>query len=418
MDNQTGALIERANLLLAQGRYSDAEKFLNQALALEPDNDYALSVLARCYLNKGEHDKGIEIIQQAIAIDPEESFYYYLLGFGHYRKKNETAAITFLNKAVELNPYHAEYYGLLAFIHLDEKQFELALQKADEGLAIDAESITCLNARSTALNKLRRTDDAIATMQDALAKDPDNEFTHTTIGWNFLEKGKHKQSSSHFREALRIDPDHHNAKIGLKEALKSRIPPYRWLLQLNFWVSNKGKKFRWVFFIAIFVGVRVISAVSKESPEFENVGIIVVGCYILFVATSWIINPLANCFLLFHKDGKHALDKSEKINAIAFMICIATGIAIMLLSSLAADKDRAGELIASGFIALSLCIPAGHMSFPVKFKENSVSQWMAIALLFLGALTIIAGLAGLFSPVALFVIYFLLFVAYTWASSF
>jgi hypothetical protein len=190
------------------------------------------------------------------------------------------------------------------------------------------------------------------------------------------------------------------------------------LLQLNFWLSNKGKNFRWGFFIAIFIGVRIISAISKESPEFENIGLIVAGCYILFVATSWIINPMANCFLLFHKDGKHALDKSEKINAIAFMICIAAGIAIMLLSSLAGDKDRAGDFIASGFIAFSLCIPAGHMSFPVKFKGNSVSQWMAMGLLFLGAITIIIGLAGLFPPEALFVIYFLLFVAYTWVSSF
>jgi hypothetical protein len=100
------------------------------------------------------------------------------------------------------------------------------------------------------------------------------------------------------------------------------------------------------------------------------------------------------------------------------MICIAAGIAILLLSSLAGDKDRAGDFIASGFIAFSLCIPAGHMSFPVKFKGNSVSQWMAMGLLFLGAITIIIGVAGLFPPEALFVIYFLLFVAYTWVSSF
>ena len=55
-------LLERANLLLEQGRYGDAEKHIKQVLEQEPQNDYALSVLARCYLNSGEHDKGIEII--------------------------------------------------------------------------------------------------------------------------------------------------------------------------------------------------------------------------------------------------------------------------------------------------------------------------------------------------------------------
>jgi hypothetical protein len=46
-------------------------------------------------------------------------------------------------------------------------------------VAIDAESIICLNARSISLNKLKRTEDAIATMQHALAQDPDNAVTHT-----------------------------------------------------------------------------------------------------------------------------------------------------------------------------------------------------------------------------------------------
>ena len=32
----------------------------------------------------------------------------------------------------------------------------------------------------------------MATMHNALQQDPENEFTHTTIGWNMLEKGSEK----------------------------------------------------------------------------------------------------------------------------------------------------------------------------------------------------------------------------------
>ena len=49
-------LLERANLLLEQGRHKDAEKQVMQALQQEPNNDYALSILARCYMNEGRHD--------------------------------------------------------------------------------------------------------------------------------------------------------------------------------------------------------------------------------------------------------------------------------------------------------------------------------------------------------------------------
>ena len=69
------------------------------------------------------------------------------------------------------------------------------------------------------------TDEAIQTMEYALAQDPENELTHATVGWNYLEKGKHKIAVNHFREALRIDPNYNNAKDGLKESLKSKIAP-------------------------------------------------------------------------------------------------------------------------------------------------------------------------------------------------
>ena len=234
-------LLERADLLLDQGRYKDAEAALKKVLEQEPQNDYALALLARCYLNNKRYEDGITIIQQAIALNPENSFYYYLLAFGFYHQNNSLAAIANLEKAIQLFPYNAEYFGLLAYIFIEERNFEKALEKADEGLAVDAENSTCLNARSTALNKLGRMEAALETMQDALAQAPDDEMTHATVAWNLLEKGAHKEAAHHFLEALRINPNYATAKAGLKEALKSKILPYKWLLQYSFWVQNRGK---------------------------------------------------------------------------------------------------------------------------------------------------------------------------------
>ncbi|MBS1577225.1 MAG: tetratricopeptide repeat protein, partial [Bacteroidetes bacterium] len=365
MPEITGYL-ERADQLLSQGRPKEAEAWVKKVLEAEPENDYALSVLARCFLNSKQYDKGIEVVKHALSVDPEVPHYYYLAAFGYYQKSERASAIFYLNKAIELNPYYAEYFGLLAFIYIDENGFKEALNNANEGLAIDAGNITCLNARSTALNKLRMTDDAINTMQDALAQDPDNEFTHATVGWNYLEKGKHKDAANHFREALRIDPDYQNAKTGLKEALKSKIAPYRWLLQYSFWLRNKGKQFRWIFILGIFFGVRIIMALGKENSGFENLGLFVGGLYLLFAAASWIINPLANTFLLMDKEGKYALTNSERWNAISFMICVVAGIAIIVLGNFIADKNWGENLLIAGLVVLSLCIPLGHMRFPVR----------------------------------------------------
>jgi len=217
--------IERAGLLLTQGRANDAISQLKNALQQNPDNDEALAMYARCFFDKKEFDEGIKTTLRAIAISPDNHYYFYLLAFGYYRKNENILAAAHLQKSMQLNPWFCETYGLLALVYVEEKQFEKALQKANEGLKIDPENITCLNARSVALNKLKRTDEAIATMQYALEQEPDNEFTHSTVGWNYLEKGKNKIAASHFREALRINPNNNNPRRGLKEALKSSIPP-------------------------------------------------------------------------------------------------------------------------------------------------------------------------------------------------
>jgi tetratricopeptide (TPR) repeat protein len=415
MDN-SNVLLERSRLLLQQGRYEDAIREIKNLLQQEPAHHEALSIYAQALFGLGQLDEAIALLHRAISADPTNSFYFYLLAFGCYRKNNNEEALAHLATATELHPYFAEYYGLTAFVYLEQLKFEPALTKADEGLAIDPENITCLNARSTALNKLRRIDDAIDTMQDTLAKDPDNAFTHTTIGWNLLEKGSHKQAMGHFREALRIDPNLRSAKLGLKEALKSKIPPYRWLLQFSFWVNNKGRNFRWAFAIILFVAVRLIVTASSASENFSALGIVVAGAYFVFAATSWVIGPLANVFLLLHKDGKYALESREKTNALAFLACIMTGIAIFSIGAFAGSGGEDNPFPGAGLVALVCCIPAGHMRFPVRLRNNSFSQWLSIALLLLGlACLILAFLQPVAFQTAL--IFFVLgFIIYTWTS--
>ena len=189
----TSVHISRAEVLLEQNRAQQAISELKQALQTDPDNAYAYALYARCHYRLDQHKEGVEKIQKAISFEPDESYYFYLRGFGYYHLNNSIVAITDLNQAIRLFPYNAEYFGLYAFIQIDERNYELALTKANEGLELDPENLTCLNARARALNKLKRNDEAIDTMQDALSSSPESDFTHVTIGFNHLERGKHKE---------------------------------------------------------------------------------------------------------------------------------------------------------------------------------------------------------------------------------
>ena len=388
----TGVMFERAALLHGQGRIAEAISELRKVLEQEPTNADALGLYGRCLLDKGQYDEGIALIDDAISFDPGNSYYYYLKGFALYRKNENQAAISWLNKSIALQPYRTAPYGLLAIIFIEEKDFRKALAKADEGLAIDASDVTCLNARAMALNKLKQTDAAIETMKEALAQDPDNEFTHSTFGWNLLEKGRHREAREHFREALRIDPNYANARAGLKESLKSQIPPYRWLLQYSFWVTNKGKKAGWAIPLLIYVMVRVLATTFQSNESTAMIGVLIVLAYFVFVVATWILNPVANFFLLFHRDGRYALDVTEKWTALTVMGSLFAGLIILITAWAAGVRDEFAPVYIIAFSLLIMAVPLGDLRYPLAIRGTPASNKIAMLLVGLGLLTIISAL--------------------------
>jgi tetratricopeptide (TPR) repeat protein len=369
--------------------------------------------------NQKKFDEGMRFIKEAISIRADEDYYFYLLAFGHYYKDENIAAQRMLSKALELNPYAADYFGLSALICIEEVELETALKKANEGLAVDPENITCLNARATALNKLKQTDAAIETMRAALEQNPENEFTHTTVGWNYLEKGKHKEAAYHFREALRLHPNLENAQAGLKQALKSRIPPYRWLLQYSFWISNKGKNLQWILPFALFALIRIIIAILGKDNYLSTAALLVMGAYLLFVVTSWVINPIANFTLLFNRDGKYALTNSEKWSAIISVAALIVGLFILFFSFLFPSAPGAtSSLMITGLICFSLALPLSNIQFPLTFKTRKGSSFVSLLLVIIGLVTIVMPFVDEEGASFFLVIYFIFFIGYNWTGLF
>lgn len=416
----TGVLLDRAGLLLEQGRIQDAENAARDVLSKEPYNDVALAILGRCAYEGGHFRDGMGFISEALAIRPEHSFYYYLLGFGHYQLEAFDDATEHLEAAQALHPHVAEYYGLHAFILLAQKSWQAALEKADEGLALEADNLTCLNARSRALNKLRRNSEAIDTMQDALAVDPHNEHTHVTVAWNYLEKGTHKSAQHHFREALRLSPNNEAARTGLKEALKSNIAPYRWLLQYHFWLHNRGKRWRAAAPIVLYVLFRLLSSALGSSEATKDLVWIPVTLYLLLVITSWTISPIANFVLLFHPLGRHAVTVSERWSAITVVGAVFSGLALLtaaLFTPWFTGTPFSETVFFAAVTLITLALPLGQITYPLAWRRRSRGVRIAMALTALGLLTVA------FAPLpqvqmVFFALYGICFMLYNWIGLF
>ncbi len=410
--------IERARILLKQKRYKDAEQHAAAVLQTNPNDADALQIIGHCRLDNNQYAEALKLFEHCLAIEPEEDYVHYLLAFAHYRNKSSYAAEGFLDSAIRLNPYASAYYGLYAYIYLDKNEYNEALQKANQGLAVNAHDLACLNARSQALFRLKNKEAAFDTIKEALSIDPDDDFTHTNFGWHFMEAGKHKQAREHFRQALRINPNNNRARLGYKESLKANLLPYRWMLMFSLWLSAKSKKARWAVIIVILASVQVLSKVSTAAG-FGKVAYVFIALYILFVVFSWVGTSIANMVLLFSSEGKYVLTKTEKYIAAVVAVCLVGALAAGIFGGqLAVIKD--GYQYVVSFILITLTLPVSRFEHFEKLKSHRAVFIFTIALITLGVLSaagiLIWGAADNFVLAAS--AYLIGLVVYTWSYSF
>ncbi len=207
--------LERALLLFQQSRHELAENELRQALASEPDDAYAHALLALCLSEREKFDEATSEARQAIQLAPDFPFAHYAHAHVLYDRNRYPEALAAIQEAIRLDSTDADYFSLLASIHFHERRWSGALQAAEQGLQFDPEHIGCTNLRAMAMVKLGRKAEAGATIDAALAKNPDNAITHANQGWTLLEKGEPKKALEHFRESLRLDPTNEWARHGI-----------------------------------------------------------------------------------------------------------------------------------------------------------------------------------------------------------
>ncbi len=375
-----GVHLNRAQMLLEQGRYELAEKELRSELAYSPEDPIVHSVLAICLSEQNRFSEAIQEAEQGVGMGPDVPYTHYVRGNVFYSNKNYDKALDSVNEAIRLDPEDADYFSLLACIRFDQKKWQGALDAAEQGLAIDPEDVNSANIRAMSLAKLGREKEAETTIDSALRRDPSNAVTHANQGWTLLQRGNHKKAMVHFREALRLEPTLDWAREGIIEALKARHFIYRIMLRYFFWTSRLSDRAQWGILIGGYLGYRFLLGVAQDQPQLAPFLWPLVGAYIGFALMTWIADPVFNLLLRIHPFGKLALSKRQTMAANWVGGCIA--LALIFL----------GYFLYSGnAIALMAALSSGLFVIPVSgaFRGNTQRTRRILT-----AFTVVLGLFG------------------------
>lgn len=310
----TNPYFQRARILYEQQRFHEAEKELRTALAQNPNDLEANNLLVFIFADQGKKTESLEAAERTINLAPDWGFAWYTFAYANWiqdAKGSSDKALDAVNQAIFLNPLNANFHYMKGEIHFSKTNWQEALDGATEALSLEAENVGALNLRAKSLVKLNKVADANSTLDYAIHQNPENPDSHANKGWALIEKDDYDNALVHFKEALRIDPNHIWAKEGLKNAIKGKNILYRGILKYFLWMAKQSEKNQWGFIIGAYVLYRIVLYFAQSNPALAPFIYPIIIAYVLFAFSSWVAVPLSNLFLRLHPLGKHALSPFE-----------------------------------------------------------------------------------------------------------
>jgi tetratricopeptide (TPR) repeat protein len=391
---------DRGCLLRSQRRTDDAINAFQQVLQYAPDHAASLSMLALCWTEKESYSsQAVEAAERAVVTEPEDAFARAVFAITldnaaqSGQKKKIQHALSVAQKATGLDPDLDLAHAVQAAIHLRLEQRAEAEVAARKALAINPENSMAGEVLSCALLLQSKGADNEELIGAQLRRNPDDDSTHSSAGWQALTTGNHNQANIHFAEALRLNPMNERARLGLIESLRARSAPYR--LQIKF--ASCMNQFTTGKQTAILIGGFIFykiayNSVSTVSPILGNV---IICLWLVFALWSHLARGLSTFFIVLDRFARRALRPVERWEGLAVGGCLLLAL-LAVISSLWIDPSHAGNL-ALIYLFAGICNAAAFTNehHRGKFAYFGVAALSTFAALYYSiSLALPAGLPG------------------------
>ena len=176
-----------------QGKFEESRKALNKAISLNPQNALALNNLSAVLVEFKEYESALKRVKEAINIVPKEWMFYRNLQMIYSRAgQPDQFEKEYRQLLAGKSPARAKGYGLVLAQRLRQKSFKLYVDgKIDESV----------EAISGMLNFYRE-----------INHEPGIVAGLFSLAVLYEEQGKEKLSMEKYREVLKINPQHIQAR--------------------------------------------------------------------------------------------------------------------------------------------------------------------------------------------------------------
>ncbi len=169
-----GQKLEEGNEFYYKGDYEKAIELYSEALAFNPNYDWAYNNRGIAYIDLEQYEQAISDLNRAIELNPNYANACYNRGIAYSSLKQYKAAISDYKKAIEINPNLSEAYIRLdiACQNLNQYEYEAAISGYNKAIQLNPNYVEAYNNRGIAYSNLKQYEAAISDFNKAIQLDP------------------------------------------------------------------------------------------------------------------------------------------------------------------------------------------------------------------------------------------------------
>jgi Flp pilus assembly protein TadD len=370
------ACLQRAHLLHERNRPAEAAEFCRRGLGRDPHHPGCLALLAQCLLQvDGREEEALRAAYDAVTADPENAHQHTVLAFARSRTALDgqdsvlRRALGEVDHAVSLDPDHSFAHVVRASILARLGKVKEAEAAARRALELDPDDMQASSILSAMLVQQGRQAEHAELAEDLLARGPDDPDAHIAAGFNYLQRGDHAKANEHFREALRLEPNHEGARMGLIESFRARSWMYRLLIRFNTAIQRiSAGNGQWVMLGGYVLYRTLYRSLQNTAPV---AAALLLTAWLILALWSHLARGMASFFMLFDRRVRPALRRPEIVEGLASGVPVVLALAV-LGGWIAADIPPSPLPALSLFLAATVC--AGAAS-----NDHHIGKWIYAA---------------------------------------
>ncbi|MFB0565873.1 MAG: protein kinase [Candidatus Aminicenantaceae bacterium] len=262
--------------------WEEARKFLEKAIALDPNFVSAYLYLVHTFTRLGDTENANEALKKAkdlLRKATEKEKLYIEASYAYEIERNQEKYIRILNKLAEKFPKEKQVHYWLGYYYQGAGSINEAIEEYKKGLELDPDYGLFLNQLGYIYSQLREYEKAMEYFKRYASVSPGDANPFDSMGDMYFFMGRLDDAIVKYKEALEVEPDFlSKGKIGYMYALKENYSEaLRWIEQHTAEASTPGidaDRYMWKGLYDFWLGrfKEALSNLQKATEIAESLG--------------------------------------------------------------------------------------------------------------------------------------------------